>query len=78
MIPATIHNMPAMTCVSAMQKAIRRGMEKESMEFAVELLHTPRAFHLSTTPVVNDCWERFSRSNFLFVFKILKWSERED
>jgi replication-associated recombination protein RarA len=45
MIPATIHNMPAMACVSAMQKAIRRGLEKEAMEFAVEQLHTSKAFH---------------------------------
>ena len=44
MIPATIHNMPSMAC-SAMQKAIRRGMEKQAMEFACELLHTSRAFH---------------------------------
>jgi replication-associated recombination protein RarA len=34
-----------MACVSAMQKAIRRGMEREAMEFAVELLHTSKAFH---------------------------------
>ena len=34
-----------MACVSAMQKAIRRGLEREAMEFAVELLHTSKAFH---------------------------------
>ena len=45
MIPATKHGLPAMACVSAMQKAIRRGMEKEAMEFAVELMHTSKAFH---------------------------------
>jgi replication-associated recombination protein RarA len=45
MIPATRNNMPAMACVSAMQKAIRRGMEREAMEFAVELMHTSKAFH---------------------------------
>jgi replication-associated recombination protein RarA len=45
MIPATRNNMPAMACVSAMQKAIRRGMEREAMEFAVELIHTSKAFH---------------------------------
>ena len=33
-----------MTCISAMQKAIRRGMEREAMEFACELMHTSRAF----------------------------------
>ena len=45
MIPATVHGLPAMACVSAMQKAIRRGLEKEAMEFAVELMHTSKAFH---------------------------------
>lgn len=43
--PATLHGLPAMACVSAMQKAIRRGMEREAMEFAVELIHTSKAFH---------------------------------
>jgi replication-associated recombination protein RarA len=28
-----------------MQKAIRRGMEREAMEFAVELMHTSKAYH---------------------------------
>ncbi len=28
-----------------MQKAIRRGLEREAMEFAVELMHTSKAFH---------------------------------
>jgi hypothetical protein len=28
-----------------MQKAIRRSMEKEAMQFAVELMHTSKAFH---------------------------------
>ena len=37
MIPDTKNGLPAMACVSAMQKAIRRGMEREAMEFAVEL-----------------------------------------
>ena len=45
MIPDTKNGLPAMTCVSAMQKAIRRGMEREAMEFACELLHTSKAFH---------------------------------
>jgi replication-associated recombination protein RarA len=44
MIPATVHGLNAMACVSAMQKAIRRGMEREAMEFAVELMHTSKAF----------------------------------
>ena len=44
MIPPTKHGLPAMACVSAMQKCIRRGMEREAMEFAVELVHTSKAF----------------------------------
>jgi replication-associated recombination protein RarA len=45
MIPDTKNGLPAMACVSAMQKAIRRGMEREAMELAVELLHSGKAFH---------------------------------
>jgi replication-associated recombination protein RarA len=45
MIPDTKSGLPAMACVSAMQKAVRRGMEKEAMEFAVELMHSGKAFH---------------------------------
>jgi replication-associated recombination protein RarA len=45
MIPDTKHGLPAMACISAMQKSIRRGMEREAMEFAVELMHSGKAFH---------------------------------
>ena len=45
MIPDTRNGLPAMATISAMQKAIRRGMEREAMEFAVELMHTSKAFH---------------------------------
>jgi replication-associated recombination protein RarA len=45
MIPGTRGGLNAMACVSAMQKAIRRSMEKEAMEFACELMHTSKAFH---------------------------------
>jgi replication-associated recombination protein RarA len=45
MIPDTKNGLPAMACVSAMQKAIRRGLEREAMEFAVELMHTSKTFH---------------------------------
>jgi replication-associated recombination protein RarA len=38
----TIHGMNAFECVSAMQKCIRRGLEREAMEFVVELAHTSR------------------------------------
>jgi replication-associated recombination protein RarA len=34
-----------MACLSAMQKCIRRGMERDAMLFACELLHTSKAFH---------------------------------
>jgi replication-associated recombination protein RarA len=44
-IPATKNNLPAMATVQAMQKAIRRGMEREAMEFACELMHTSKPFH---------------------------------
>ena len=39
MIPDTKNGLPATAAVSATQKAIRRGMEREAMEFAVELMH---------------------------------------
>src|SRR6478735_12471528 len=45
MIPDTKNGLPALVVVSAMQKAIRRGLEREAMEFAVELMHTSKAFH---------------------------------
>lgn len=45
MMPPTRNNLPAMACVSAMQKCIRRGMEREAMEFAVELMHTSKQYH---------------------------------
>jgi replication-associated recombination protein RarA len=44
MIPRTIHNLGAHECISAMQKFIRRGMEREAMEMAVELGHTSKGF----------------------------------
>jgi replication-associated recombination protein RarA len=44
-IPPTKNDLNAMTCLSALQKAIRRGLEREAMEFACELIHTSKAFH---------------------------------
>ena len=44
MIPSTANGMAAMECVSAMQKCIRRGLEREAMEFAVEMIHTSKSF----------------------------------
>ncbi|MBA4033195.1 MAG: hypothetical protein C0480_01125 [Bradyrhizobium sp.] len=44
MIPNTVNGLPAMACVSALQKCIRRGLEREAMQFAVELIHTSKPF----------------------------------
>lgn len=43
-IPPTKNGLPAMGCLSAMQKCIRRGMELDAMRFAVELHQTSKAF----------------------------------
>lgn len=43
MIPPTANSLPALTCISAIQKCIRRGMEREAMEFAVEMIHSSKA-----------------------------------
>ena len=45
MIPDTRGGLRAMACVSAMQKCIRRGLERGGMQFACELMHTCKAFH---------------------------------
>jgi hypothetical protein len=45
MIPRSKNGLPALGCISAMQKCIRRGMEREAMQFAVELLSTSKQFH---------------------------------
>jgi replication-associated recombination protein RarA len=45
MIPDTKNGLNALTCVSALQKCIRRGMEREAMEFACELMHTSKPMH---------------------------------
>lgn len=45
MIPRTKHGLSPFACISAMQKCIRRGLELEAMQFAVELMHTSKAFH---------------------------------
>ncbi len=49
MIPRTVHNLGAFECLSAMQKCVRRGMEREAMEFACELGHTSKAFATMVT-----------------------------
>ena len=45
MIPDTKNGLSAMATISAMQKSIRRGLEREATEFACELIHTSKAFH---------------------------------
>lgn len=44
MIPPTKNKLPAMACLSAMQKCIRRGLELDAMRFAVELHQTSKPF----------------------------------
>jgi len=44
MIPDTKNGLPAMGCVSALQKCIRRGLELDAMRFAVELHQTSKGF----------------------------------
>ena len=43
-IANTIHGLSPFVCVSAMQKFIRCGMEREAMEVAVEMLYTSKAY----------------------------------
>ncbi|QIO33791.1 hypothetical protein [Bradyrhizobium sp. 1(2017)] len=43
--PICCRPLEADVAISALQKAIRRGLEREAMEFAVELMHTSKAFH---------------------------------
>jgi replication-associated recombination protein RarA len=49
MIPPTRHKLPALGVLSALQKFIRRGMEREAMQCAVELMHTSKAYHSMVT-----------------------------
>lgn len=43
-MPPTLHGMRPLECLSALQKCIRRGMEREAMQFAIELMHTSKAY----------------------------------
>lgn len=40
----TIHGLDPFVCVSALQKCIRRGLERPAMEFAVEMARTSKPF----------------------------------
>lgn len=42
--PNTVHGLSPFTCISGLQKCVRRGMEKEAMEFAVEMIHSSRTY----------------------------------
>lgn len=44
MIPNTLHGLRPHDCVSAMQKFLRRGMEREAMEMACEMGHSSKGF----------------------------------
>jgi replication-associated recombination protein RarA len=43
-IPRTKHGHDPFWCISAMQKCIRRSLEREAMEYAAELLASSKAF----------------------------------
>jgi len=43
-IPRTVHGLDPFVCLSAMHKSVRRGLEREAMEFACELGHTSKGF----------------------------------
>jgi len=43
-MPKTHHGLDMMPCLSALQKAIRRGQAEIAMQFASELMHTSKAF----------------------------------
>lgn len=44
MIPRTRNGLDPMVCISGMQKSIRRGLEREAMELAVELIGSSKPF----------------------------------
>jgi hypothetical protein len=53
MIPGTVYNMNAPTCISAMQKVDQARHGKEAMELACELMHTSSTF---TRWFAIGCW----------------------
>lgn len=57
-IPPTRNGLPAMECLSAMQKYIRRNEEANAMEVAVELSLTSKGFNtMVCTRLRIICWE---------------------
>ena len=55
MIPQTKHGLAAMACVSAMQKCVWRGLEKEAMD--CEMIHTSKAFSMICNRLEVICHE---------------------
>jgi replication-associated recombination protein RarA len=49
MIPGTHNGLDAFECLSGLQKSIRRGLEREAMEFACEIGHTSKPFFTMLT-----------------------------
>lgn len=45
MLPRTRNGLGPFECISAMQKCIRRGLEREAMEFACELTHSSKGLN---------------------------------
>jgi replication-associated recombination protein RarA len=48
MIPRTRNGMDSFECISALQKCIRRGLEREAMHFAMEMCMSSKAFFTRT------------------------------
>jgi replication-associated recombination protein RarA len=48
-MPTTIHGMAAMVCLSAMHKCVRRGLERDAMQFACELGHSSKGYATMVT-----------------------------
>jgi len=43
-LPNTIHGLNPFLCISALQKYVRRGMEREAQEIAAEMFYTSKAY----------------------------------
>lgn len=45
MIPRTLNGLDPFECICALQKYIRRGMEREAMQVACEMIHSSKQFN---------------------------------
>lgn len=43
-LPKTMHGLDPYVCVSAVQKCIRRGLERQAMEFVIEMARTSKHY----------------------------------